>query len=340
VRAPRIAWATLAIAAAIVAIIWISSSRLDEEDAQTRQTAGRGAQRNAHLGAAVRDARRPPASRVSGRVPLGPVSSASSAPRRPLPPANLPLVQIRAELEARVRQGDAAAACRLGYELDRCNKLPQLRSGPEFWRGQLAKPSTPPENRQSLQWLLDKSQSAMDDAEATCAGLDPATDTTLAWDYTLAAALAGNRTAIWRASFFPAGLDAGRPENTLEGWTQWRAAAPGLIDLGLQSGDPRIFTIASRDYLLPTYGGRLFERDPVRALALILATEPAASPAYLPVVQRNAQLIIDEQKLTPGDVDAARALAATFPPVRADAGGFDWSHGMDPDATANDCERP
>jgi hypothetical protein len=334
-RTTLVAIAALAIVAVIIAVL-IRAGIASPSRAGASPLAGPGAAAN---GAATNGAASsPPPKAPAPRISLSSASATSSA--RALPAVGRPLVEIRKELEEMVRAGDARAACRLGYEIDRCARLPTQRMAPDFWRSNLEKsaPGTP--QYDGLRRMLDYSQASLAVAESTCAGFE-VPEGTPAWDYTLAAALAGNRQAIWHAVAFPMGLDSSRPENTLEGWTQWRQYAPGLITAGIQAGDPRVFFIAARDYHMPRFGSQLFDPDPVRSVALTMAILPSAAPAYRSVVENDIAFLIDHLKLSPQDQDAARALAATLPRVSIPSGDtFDWSHGMNPKPTGKECEDP
>jgi hypothetical protein len=319
------------IALAMVVGISIRIAMKSDSQAQPRAPAGAATASN---GAGASQ----PSKAAAPRISLASASTTSFA--KALPAPGRALVEFRKELEEMVRAGDARAACRLGYEIDRCAKLPTLRMVPGFWRDNLAKqtPGTP--QYTGMKWLLDRTQESLAVAESACAGFE-VPDGTLAWDYTLAAALAGNRQAIWNAVGFPVGLDWDRPENTLEGWAQWRQYAPGLITAGIQAGDPRIFSIAARDYHMPSFGAQLFDRDPVRSVALLMAILPSAAPAYRSTMERDIAFSIEHLKLSPQDQEAARALAATLPRVNVPSGeGFDWSHGMGPNTTGKECEDP
>jgi hypothetical protein len=334
-RTILVALAALAIVAIIIAML-IRAGVASESRTAAPAPSGPGAAANgaAANGSASSPSPKAPAPRIS----LSSASANSSA--KALPAVGRPLVEIRKELEEMVRAGDARAACRLGYEIDRCANLPTERMAPDFWRSNLEKsaPGTP--QYDGLRRMLDYSQASLAVAESTCAGFE-VPEGTPAWDYTLAAALAGNRQAIWNAVFFPMGLDFSRPENTLEGWTQWRQYAPGLITAGIQAGDPRVFSIASRDYYMPSFGAQLFDRDPVRSAALLMAILPSAAPAYRPTMERDIAFLVDYLKLSPQDQEAARALAATLPRVNIPSGdSFDWSHGMNPKPTGKECEDP
>ncbi len=71
-----------------------------------------------------------------------------------------------------------------------------------------------------------------------------------------------------------------------------------------------------------------------------MALEPAASESYRLTIQRDIEYWQGEMKLTPQELAAARAMASTLPHPTAPPDGFDWSHGMNPDGNAGDCERP
>lgn len=260
--------------------------------------------------------------------------------RHPLPPAGAPLAGIRADLQKLVAQGDAGAACRLAFELDRCRKLPALRSAPAMWQHEAAK-TNDAKQAESLRHMQDILQRKLAAAEQACKDLPPEEDPLLAWDYGLASALAGNRMALWHTTFFPWGLDAQHPENTLEQWSQWRELVPQLLQSGVEGGDPRLFSLASRAYVVPFFGVQVYPREPVRSIAYLMAIEPQAAPAYRAHMQRDLQYWIETNHLDAQQVEAARAIAQTLPPLKdVPPGGFDWSHGMAPEEDGSECEQP
>src|SRR5437016_2492444 len=60
-----------------------------------------------------------PMATANSRSGSGAVSSMARVAES-LPPSGIPLVQIYEPLKALAQQGNAAAACRLAFELDRC----------------------------------------------------------------------------------------------------------------------------------------------------------------------------------------------------------------------------
>src|SRR5471032_3401955 len=63
-----------------------------------------------------------------GKSPHKLAAALDSRPIAPLPPLNSPLVTIAAELKARALTGDALAACRLAFELQRCGRQEEVAS--------------------------------------------------------------------------------------------------------------------------------------------------------------------------------------------------------------------
>ena len=86
--------------------------------------------------------------RAGPRKPRRPAVAAPSAGAKttPLPPLGTPLTAIYRDLQDRVAHGDAAAACRLAFELDRCAKLPWLREVPAFWKQAATMTADPEDN--------------------------------------------------------------------------------------------------------------------------------------------------------------------------------------------------
>ena len=249
----------------------------------------------------------------------------------PLPPPNTPVAGILPSLEQQAQQGDARAACRVAFELKRCGQIDMRR---RMYDAQRARPDAGVIRNLDRLLAGDKE---MKDLERVCAGVTPeqALD---AWDYALAGALAGNREARWMAAFFPAGLDLMRPENTLEGWAEWRRYIGRILEEGVQAGDPRMFALASQAYRVPFFGYRVFAPDPVRAAALKIAVRDRASPNW---DERSTYADFVLRDLTAEQQQRANAMVATLPALTGiPTGGIDWSRGMGPDADGSQCGDP
>ena len=286
-----------------------------------------------------------PASRPSRIAEPNPVSLAASreAPRatpnkplRPLPPPGAPLRTVLASLKQQAAEGDAAAACRIAFELERCAKLPRLRNLPGFWAQGLDRKTGKP--RDDARWQVESARRRLADAESACEGL-PADELAWTFDYALASAIAGNREARWMLSSWPVGLDVQRPERTLEGWARWREHIAAILVAGVAAGDPRIMRMASRAYTEVTWGYRIFPEDPVRAVALQFAIDRAASDGYRGTEANNGLFMAREASLDAAQVDEARRIASSMSTAQAPEGGVDWSRGMNPSPDGTACER-
>jgi hypothetical protein len=326
----------IAVAIAVWALLdFVVAPALEAHVSGPKPELDRMADRGAASDGATRPAaRRPPAAAISPAVP-----KLSLSITHPLPERGTPLMSIYGDLKAMAAQGDANAACRIAFELNRCAKLPIFQSARVEWAHRLANEQDPA-RRAGLQRMRDHAEGEVAIGEKVCKDF-PQEDLPLAWDYGLASALAGNRSAMFHVSFFPWGLDISHPEQTLEQWSQWRQLVPRIMQSGIDAGDPRMFSLASRAYVRPWFGTEVFPRDPVRALALELAIARRSAPEYAPTLERDIQYLIRTQSLQPDQVEAAKGIAATLPPLRGiPERGLDWSRGMAPEEDGSECEAP
>ncbi|HET9653066.1 MAG TPA: hypothetical protein VFP36_12775 [Usitatibacter sp.] len=336
--ARRAAAVIASLAIAVGALWWLRPSPANDADRAQRQPAASVARKTALPSGVAVDA---PGKRVetivTAREPRPLVLPLR--PDEPLPPPGTPVKAMFESLKALADQGDARAACRLAFELDRCRKIDILRSlafpSREAAKNSLVRMSEDEIARRAAEW-----QKRFAQAESACKDVSDEEALT-AWDYGLAAALAGNREARWLVAFFPVGLDYDHPENTLEGWAEWRRYIPRILQEGVDAGDARMFSLASRAYLVPTLGYQVYPHDNVRAAALAMAVAPRAADPYRATADRNVAYLVDRYHLGDEEQRRARALAATLPPLtQVPAGGIDWSRGMSPDADGTGCEKP
>ncbi len=313
----------IACPALVLALLIVEASR-------DRDAAAKGAAPSTHAAPSS-----PAESTTRPRAIAVPAAKAGSRDTHfgPLPPPDTPLAAILPSLEQQARQGDSRAACRVAFELKRCHQTEMRR---RVYEAQRARVAAGEKGNMNLDRLLAGDRE-LNDLEAVCAGITPE-KTLEAWDYALAAALAGNREGRWLAAMFPAGLDIMHPENTLEGWAEWRRYIGRILQEGVEAGDPRMFSLTSSAYRMPWFGYRVFERDPVHAAALKLALRDKASPAWKQG-EADAEFLL--RGLSPEDQARAQAMVATLPTLSGvPAGGIDWSRGMGPDANGSECERP
>lgn len=114
-----LAFCVIAIAIAAAVGLWIGRSPVTVQPVPGEQASASSATAEIASVQSPAGEVQPAAQRRAGRASSTAATSAESPPS-PLPPANTPLADIFDELDQRARRGDAAAACRLGGELQRC----------------------------------------------------------------------------------------------------------------------------------------------------------------------------------------------------------------------------
>lgn len=142
-----------------------------------------------------------------------PDSRVSMLPRpamAPLP-ADLPLREVAARLQAAADLGDPQAACRLGVALAQCPRLEDFTLG------------RPASDRQIAEY------------HARCDGL-PAHLQGQAWRYLVSAAEAGSVPAMTQFALDP-GLSRADPALDLDGWIAYRDKGPAILWQAIQAGE-------------------------------------------------------------------------------------------------------
>lgn len=236
-------------------------------------------------------------------------------PIRPLPPLGTPLSDVLPALKQQASEGDAAAACRIALELNRCAKLEFNRKG--------VRVLSAPGRAESQGKYRDLLVREVAESERSCAGLpDDELDWTL--DYAMAAARAGNREARYQViRGYAVGLDWFRPERTLEGWAWWRQEVAGLINAGMAEGDRRVMEQAIWAYSNASNGFRIFPRDEMRSMALKMTLVETSSPGSRRRQEDELDATIRHGGWDAAYVDQARTLARALPrpqPPRLDEG--------------------
>lgn len=254
---------------------------------------------------------------------------------RPLPPPGASLKETLPSLQAQAAEGDAVAACRIAFELDRCMKLPWLVAAANAASREPAGAIAEQRERVAALAAWRTRNAAL--GESACAGIDQV-DPALVWSYAIAAALAGNRQARFVViNGFSAGLDVMRPERTLEEWAEWRQHVARLESDGIADGDLRIVAIAARDYRLPRNGLRIFAEDKVMSVALRMVLAQRAAPEARDEARRGMEYAIRGQGLGAQELAAANARARTL--LATLPGRAAWRNDFLPAADGSDCER-
>jgi hypothetical protein len=211
---------------------------------------------------------------------------AERASRLPaLPPLESKIVVILPMLRQLASEGSANAACRLGYELYRCRRLPDLRVGATNagQRVAMGKASGVPVDQLMRHEERVRRQVELDGN--ACDGL-PLSETADGWRYTLAAAQSGYAPAIMQF-VNRVGLDQANPASTAEGWVAYKDYAPGLLQAALDKGVPAAYEFAAAQHSWPDERRRIVPYDPVRSIAITLALRKLAADSYAPKAQAN-----------------------------------------------------
>ncbi len=185
---------------------------------------------------------------------------------RPVPLLNLPLQQIFVELKDLSHSGNSAAACRLSYELSRCENFvrnqKKLEIGLSFMAGGKLLNSQQEKVKRNVEEAIAKDV-------PVCSGfLSGQNDK--ASDYLLLAARLGHPESMieYVARGSPGLYES--PPNAAE-LEIYQANVPAMLAAALATGIPEAFIFASSASVKDYYGVQLLPRDPIMSVAYQLA---------------------------------------------------------------------
>lgn len=232
-------------------------------------------------------------------------------PLQPLPPLNRPLALIYRELRSRATQGDARAACRLAFELERCHEKNSLVANADRINKALeqSKHTGDAARTASLQVDAIARQRQMSDAIQACDGFVEDPRERPPYEYAADAAALGHipsmiRYVMWPVNF---GLQFSPPLATLDGWQVYRERAPQYLEYALAAGAPEAYQARMFLSQFPLWGLRFYPEDPAMALTYAAALRERATAEYAAQLDRDIKRISDEKHLSPDDVSRATA---------------------------------
>ncbi len=205
---------------------------------------------------------------------------------RALPPDGTPVDQVIAALAARARAGDARAACRIGSELQRCQRMEHW----EAYATHLPAGELPAERRQAI---LAEGRRLIED----CARVAPSVQKDLP-RYHLVAALQGNPHSA--AQFAGAAVTAGDLVRDPQLYALYRAHAWRLFELAFEAGHPDALETWSAAVIYSDSSARLM---PLWGVMPDAWRRPELAGALMMRVHRPGPVPID-----PGQSAGARAL--------------------------------
>lgn len=225
-----------------------------------------------------------------------------------LPALNLPLSEIFSELKEQSNGGSRAAACRLAYELSRCENY--ARNQKKYNSGMTwmasGKPLTPQQER-----VKAATEEAISKDAVICSSFT-AGNKYKSSDYLLLAAQLGHPPSmveyVVRGS---AGLYE-RPPNTSELET-YHANAPTLLAYALDLGIPEAYIFASSASVREFHGINLLPLDPIMSVAYQLAVSKRAHLEQRNDLEtRGIQYTVQKFNLSTRDINHANDLAISI----------------------------
>ena len=225
-------------------------------------------------------------------------------PVPPLPPHDVPLADIRAELEARARSGDRRAACRLATDLIRCQSLPMMRAMTGAMERSLEREGAADEGRTGFRIdMIARTQNRLETLEPLCAGIEPE-DAREGFDWLLRAAELGHVPSMVEFARRPA-VPFQSYLNELDRLRVYRDRAPEIAMRAIAAGDASLLPELASAHLS---GESPWGMNPLQQLA---RADDATAYAYWSLFQRVAP---QPPAVAPADAPAARRGTPPAPP--------------------------
>jgi hypothetical protein len=306
-------WLVAGVAMAIIAVIAVALLQVD-----------RAAKPNASPG--VRVASTSAASPMAANAPVVDTSA--------LPPPNAPLAQVFDSLRAAAAHGNAAAACRLAMEIQRCGALAyQVEGLQQIKRVPISELLLKGKFAESFARAVAEMRTKVDNDTPVCEGM-PAPEVA-PWRLLLDAGLQGHVPSMARFASGSTLREAkGRGEWDLDAYGAYRAYALIFLRRAAEEGDAASIERLGVEHLTPGFGTRAIPYDPVRGLAYLKALSARASSSYRKQLDETADGLAAKARMSSADVAAAATLAATVLPQGALtrlAGIAKPAHGPDDD---------
>ena len=203
-----------------------------------------------------------------------------------LPSINARLTDIYSELRRRADSGDKHAACRLGFELDRCEAV--RRAGADI--------------PQHLKAAVDVCSNFKLDYSVQ------------SWQYVLAAAEAGHTYSAVRFSQGMGLVNASGLAEKVDGWVAYRQSVFPLLERAAASGSPQAVYMLAQLYNRPRFDKTL-PTDSVKSLGYFLALKQVSSPDFQITLSSFIDEILNQPNMRPVDIDRAAEFAKTITPT-------------------------
>lgn len=266
------------------------------------------------------------------------VSASGPIAETRLPPADTKLSNIYPQLKKLADAGNATAACRLAYELNRCRTLPLLETIAKNYTTRLERVKDTGHATSVDEQRQFQIQREYERAASVCSEF-PRGNTDDGWRYALQAAQAGSGPAIMDFVGLKMGLDERHPDNTADGWMAYKELGPGLLQRALDMGMPEAYEYAASLHAWKNAPHQLVPYNPTRALAMYKALSNVATDDQYRVDLRDrinslkSQYPFSAEEEAKADAESARITAVISQNA---AGPIDGKPKYDPGAA---CER-
>lgn len=236
-----------------------------------------------------------------------PTPTTSGGSAAPLPPLNVPVAGLIEDLKKQAAAGNVPAACRLAFELDRCENGPRHQRSAATFANLAAQSGTGPELARRYMGFAEREQVRANEAQRVCGGV-PREEIAGAWRYLLQAARAGHgpsmvryasRRTLW-------GEDA---MQILDGLIAYRAEGASFLQGAAQMGLPEAYEQLGFIHVTGESGGLDVPADRVKGLAYYLAMLRTATADDAARVQRNIDNAMRRWNIPQEDLARARVLA-------------------------------
>ena len=274
-----------------------------------------------------------------GKAESQPLRAAASA-ATPLPPLNMPVAQVLDSLERAARAGDARAACRAAFELERCHELRALQASISTFRDLAERPGVGTELAKRYNAMADREQSRFLEAKRLCEGVS-ASEARDAWRYLLQAARAGHGPSMARFASRRVFSDAD-PVAALDGLIAFRNEGPSFLARAAQAGYPEAYEQLAFAYVTGMDLGLGVPHDAIRGVAYYTALMRVATPDENARLQRAIDYAIQNDNLGAQEVARAKAMAEPLAATllrRSAPGSVELGHGPFGGDNGSQCER-
>ncbi len=259
-----------------------------------------------------------------------------------LPPQDTPLKEIRDQLVSRAMSGDAPAACRWAAELERCPRIPFIKSSIKRKQQDAQDDQLLPFMRERAVNEIERLEAQLAMTERVCDGVMPA-ETKVAWKFVLSAAEAGHIPSMLHfadGSVLREHMIPSRSESA-EAWILYRARAASFLARAVEAGDPAAVFMSAFAYERGDWFGEpLLPKDRALALAHWQALQSVSAKEYSESLDDRIRKLKESAPLEPKEAVYVKRVTGEITAKMHSKGvrDVDFQRGMYPGGRQKWCE--